>query len=57
MGEDQEYRFQDIIDVIQLLKKYIIRQRESECHLWLRTKTYQGLKYGREEKFDSLGSS
>lgn len=56
MWEDQEYRFQDIIDVIQLLKK-IYNKTESECHLWLRPKTYQGLKYGREEKFDSLGSS
>ena len=54
MWKDQEDRLQDIIDVIQLLKKKI-RQRETECHLWFRLKIYQGLKYEREEKFDSLG--
>lgn len=57
MWENQEYGLQDIIDVIQLLKKYIIRQRETECHLWFGLKIYQDLKYGRDEKFDSLGSN
>lgn len=59
MWEDQEHRLQDIIDIIQLLKKRRKggRGRRNGCHSWFILKMYQILKYGSEEKFDSLGTN